>query len=197
MLKKTWYENPTVLLNSWNILPFTKNITKNINSLARLAFIMMILINISNLSQKYHSIPIILLIFSFIMKPIENFSVKKKKYENCRFPTKENPFMNFTAGEYIKNPKAKPACPRDEDVKKACREKFLEGRKDYNVTDFFNRNHSDIAFYTMPVTTAINDQKGFAKKLFGDGGLCRSYGKNCLKNIDNKYHRSRFYYRNY
>ena len=195
--KKIWYENPTVLLKSWNMVPFTKNITENSNSLARLAIIIIVLINMSNVSQTYHSIPVILLIFSFIMKPVEKFTIAKRKYKKCRFPSKENPFMNFTVGEHIKNPKAKPACPRDKEVKKACRDAFLEGKKDYNVTDFFNRNHSDLAFYTMPVTTIVNDQTGFAKKLFGEGGLCRSYGKNCLKNIDNKYHRSRFYYRYY
>ena len=54
--------------------------------------------------------------------------------------------MNFTVGEHIKNPEAKPACPRDEEVANASRIGFLDGKKDYNVTDFFNRNHSDLAF---------------------------------------------------
>ena len=151
------------------------------------------MINIFNISQKYNSIPIIILIFSFIIKPIEKFH-RKKKYEKCRLPTKENPFMNFTVGDYIKNPKSLPACPRTNIIKKEIRNKFLEGKKDYNVTDFFNRNHSDIAFYTMPVTTVVNDQTGFAKKLLGNSGLCKSYGINCLKNRDNRYHRSRYYY---
>ena len=176
------------------MVPFTKDISENSNSLARLAIVIMVLINMSTISQKYHSIPIILLIFSFIMKPVEKFTVNRRKYKHCRFPTKENPFMNFTVGEHIKNPKAKPACPRDKEVKKACRDSFLDGKKDYNVTDFFNRNHSDLAFYTMPVTTVINDQTGFAKKLLGGSGLCKSFGKNCLKNRDNRYHHSRYYY---
>lgn len=192
--KKIWYENPAVLLKSWNMVPFTKNISENSNSLARLAIVMIILINMSTVSQKYHSIPIILLIFSFIMKPVEKFSQTKKKYESCRFPTKENPYMNFTVGEHIKNPEAKPACPRDKEVANACRIGFLDGKKDYNVTDFFNRNHSDLAFYTMPVTTVVNDQTGFAKKLLGNSGLCKSFGKDCLKNRDNRYHHSRYYY---
>lgn len=189
-----WYENPKVLLNDMNLIPFTNNINKNINSLARIAVLLLIYINLNGLSSKYNSIPIIILIFSYIMKPIEKFA-EKKRYSKCRMPTKNNPFMNFTVGEYYRNPSSGPACCVDDPkVKKEMREKFLQDRKDYNVTDFFNRNHSDIAFYTMPVTTVLNDQNSFGRKLLGDSGLCKSFGKNCVKNIDNRYHRSRYYY---
>ncbi len=192
-MSKNWYEKPTVLFESWNIIPFTKDTTQNMNSLARLAIVLLVIINFSDYSQKYNSIPIIMLLFSFIMKPVEKFH-KSKKYKKCTIPTRENPFMNFTVGQHIKNPKVPPACPRNRYIKKQIRKKFLEGRKDYNVTDFFNRNHSDISFYTMPVTTVVNDQTGFAKKLLGNSGLCKSFGINCLKNRDNRYHRSRYYY---
>lgn len=189
----TWYENPLVLLDNWNLVPFTNDINNNINSIARIAVILIIYINFSNISSKYMSIPIIMLIFSFIMKPIEKFS-KNKKYNNCRKPTKGNPFMNFTVGEYYRNPNGPAACKIDKTIKKEIREKFLDGKKDYNVTDFFNRNHSDITFYTMPVTTVLNDQNAFGRSLLGESGLCKSFGKNCVKHMDNRYHQSRYYY---
>ena len=192
-MSKNWYEKPTVLFENWNIVPLTKNTNRNINSLARLAIVLLVIINVFNYSQKYNSIPIIMLIFSFIMKPVEKFH-KSRRYKKCTLPNKENPFMNFTVGQHIKNPRGPPACPPNKYIKKQIRKKFLEGRKDYNVTDFFNRNHSDISFYTMPVTTVVNDQTGFAKKLLGNSGLCKSFGLNCLKNRDNRYHRSRYYY---
>ena len=70
------------------MVPFTKDISENSNSLARLAIVMIILINMSTVSQKYHSIPIILLIFSFIMKPVEKFTLKKKNMKVVDFQLK-------------------------------------------------------------------------------------------------------------
>lgn len=179
-----WYNKPSVLINIDN---------NQSNNLMRLSIFIILLINFTNISNKYLSFAIILIILSLIIKPIEKLE-NTHKYNNCRKPTKNNPFMNFTVGEYIKNPTAKPACLIDKEIRKEMRNKFLDGKKDYNVTDFFNRNHSDLAFYTMPVTTAVNDLKGLGKKLYGKMGLCKSYGINCLKNRDNKYHHSRTYY---
>lgn len=189
-----WYEKPTILLNDWNIVPFSKDINKNINSLARFAILLIIYINFNGVSQKYTSIPLIILLISAVIKPVENFIATNKKNRKYRMPTKNNPFMNFTVAEYIKNPKAKPAHQYSKKIVKEVRSKFLAGYNDYNVTDFFNRNHSDRAFYTMPVTTVVNDQKGFAMKLLGGSGLCKSFGINCLKNRDTRHHHSRYYY---
>ena len=189
-----WYENPTILISEWNILPFSKDLNKNINSLARLSILLILYINFSNISQKYISLPLIILLVSVILKPVEKFITKIRIKKNCRMPTKNNPFMNFTVADYIKNPKTKPACPSTPQVKKDVRYKFLAGNKHYNTTDFFNKNNSDRAFYTMPVTTVVNDQTGFAKKLLGGSGLCKSFGINCLKNRDTRHHHSRYYY---
>ena len=161
----TWYEKPNVLINNWNIIPFTQNTTTNINSLARLSILLIILIYISNISNKYLIIPIIMLFFSFITKPYEKFI--ENKNNKCRLPTNNNPFMNFTVGEYIKNPKAYRACSKDSNIQKKIRKKFLDDKGDYSVTDLFNRDYSLISFYTTPVTTVINDQNKFAKNLLG------------------------------
>ena len=88
MSKNYWYEKPTVLLNSWNIVPFSNNTNVNVNSLARLAIMLIIMINIFNISQKYNSIPIIILIFSFIIKPIEKFN-RKKNMKNVDYLLKK------------------------------------------------------------------------------------------------------------
>tara|TARA_B110000977_G_C11078720_1_gene492139 strand:+ start:2790 stop:3374 length:585 start_codon:yes stop_codon:yes gene_type:complete len=189
-----WYENPTTLINEWDILPFSKDLNKNINSLARLSILLILYINFSNISQKYISLALIILLVSVILKPVEKFITKVNIKKNCRMPSKNNPFMNFTVAEYIKNPTAKPACPSNPKVKEEVRSKFLEGSKYYNTTDFFNKNNSDRAFYTMPVTTIVNDQTGFAKKLLGKSGMCKSFGINCLKNRDTRHHHSRYYY---
>jgi len=46
----------------------------------------------------------------------------------------------------------------------------------------------------MPSTLLVNDQEGFARFLYSGSGKCKSEGQGCSKNIDNRYHRGRYYY---
>ena len=138
------------------------------------------------------------LIYLYYKKDLEKFVDQQKKEKICTKPTIDNPFMNFTVGDQIKNPKRLPACSIDLQIKKDIIKNFYNEFKD-PYQEPFNQmfknkfKPSDRSFYTLPVTTASNDQKGFAESLYGNMGLCKSFNEKCIKNIDNRYSASRYY----
>ena len=196
MTKKLWINNPLILLSNYSkFLPNENNAIDNSNNLARLAIYLYIFINITSINNKNLSLPIIILIISYFIVPLENFIQKQKQLKKtklCTKPTKNNPFMNFTIGDLIKNPIRKPACKLTKKIRNKITKKFLYNKNSYDVTDFFNRKSIERQFYTMPVTTITNEQKNFAIKLYGSMGNCKSNGKNCLKYKDLKSSRSRW-----
>jgi hypothetical protein len=189
-----WYNNPFILLN--NLVDFfpRNDLTREekINAFARLAIYYSVLITVFNLDTKWYAVSVVLLIISFSLGYYENFEDERKTSINCTNPTKENPFMNFTLNDYMKNNTDKPAaCPYDK-VKNTMRDEF---RKDIvpDPADLWGQNISDRQFFTMPWTTVINNQTNFAKWLYGNSGECKNMGLNCDKNRDNRYHQSRYY----
>ena len=185
-MSKNWYEKPTVLFENWNIVPLTKNTNRNINSLARLAIVLLVIINVFNYSQKYNSIPIIMLIFSFIMKPVEKFH-KSRRYKKCTLPTKENPFMNFTVGSHIEDPKREEACNHeDKNVNELITEMF-DNKYLNDSYDLFNRKSNERQFVTMPTTQSFSNQDKFRDALYGGFGKCKSEGIDCAKKLDTRH----------
>jgi hypothetical protein len=168
------------------------NRSEKINALARFALYYGILIIIMEQNQKWLALSIVLLIVSYCLGYYENFEQTEQKKENiCTKPTKTNPFMNFTVGDYMKDVNRPGACSYDK-VKDKMREEF---RKDIvpDPADLWGTNISDRQFFTMPWTTVVNNQSGFAKWLYGNSGECKNLGLNCDKNRDNRYHQSRYY----
>lgn len=102
---KNWISNPSVLFNDiTNIIPNSSDIKKNSVILARLSIFIFIIINITDINKKFNSIPMILLLVSILIIPIENLKNKKK---NCTMPTRNNECMNFVFGDSVYK---KPAC---------------------------------------------------------------------------------------
>jgi hypothetical protein len=192
---KLWFEEPSILVNEWKHFFPTNNLSRNqkINAIARFGIYYAILILLFKQSSKWLSISIVLVTISCYLGYYESFEndLPIEKKEKCTPPTKNNPFMNFTLGDYISNPDRPNACPFDK-VKDDIRNEF---RKDIvpDPADLWGKNISDRQFFTMPWTTLTNDQSGFAKWLYGDSGECKNLGKNCDKNRDNRYHQSRYY----
>ena len=58
----------------------------------------------TDINKKFNSIPMILLLVSILIIPIENLKNKKK---NCTMPTRNNECMNFVFGDSVYK---KPAC---------------------------------------------------------------------------------------
>lgn len=166
-----WIENPLIIFTNFNkIIPNTKSIEENSLRLVRLSIYLLIIINVSDISKKFNSIPMILLLTALLINPIENL----KNNNNCSQPTKDNPFMNFNVMDNVLK-------------KPACKYKYKE------VIDIVKKDLPG-RYNTMPVTTVTNDQKGFALSLYGPNmGRCKSSGKDCGKYINNTYHNTRIF----
>jgi hypothetical protein len=191
-MSKYWYKDPIILTKNLNEFYPKKNYNnvQKINAIARLAIYYGFFIIILKLDNKYLSISIFLLLVSYFL------GISNNKFSNikCVSPTKDNPFMNYTIGDQISDSSRLPACDitdkniRNEQIKNFRFNLFPD------VSDMFGKTITDRDFYTMPSTTATNDQEGFLKFLYSDMGKCKSEGKDCLKHRDNQFGRGRYYY---
>lgn len=194
-----WYNNPSVLFdNMTQILPLN-NLSSNqkINSLVRLAIyytIIVLLINTPYDRKILLSVSIIIILSSFLIKSEEPFNQNLSISSTivlpddlkCQKPTSNNPFMNFTLGDFIQNPNRERGCSyvNNRDAVKQNFNKLI----DMPVVTSNINNLSDRNFYTMPNTGIVNEQENFAKWIFGDSGKCKTTGDDCLKVVDPIYH---------
>jgi hypothetical protein len=191
-----WLNDLSVLIENYKEF-FPKKNMNNINkanALMRFAIYYSFLLIILKLDTSWLTVSIILILFSILMGTSENFNSEQK---TCTSPNKNNPYMNFILGDQITNPQRTKAC--DLDLKTRNEElkyfrKNINGNSTLDKYDLYSRNNNDREFYTMPSTTIVNNQKEFAHYLFGDFGRCKSEGKDCLKHVDNRFHRGRYYY---
>jgi len=193
-----WLDNPYILIEKKEEFYPNKDmsIEEKANALARFAIYYALIIMLSGLDMKWLSISVILIILSLFLGKTEFF---KSDVNKCTEPTLDNPYMNFIAGDLMINPNKPPACDITD---KTVREKQLKlfrtnkntGKEIVDYNNLYGTTINDRSFYTMPSTTLVNDQNGFANFLFGDFGKCKSEGKDCLKHRDNRFHRSRYSY---
>jgi hypothetical protein len=192
-MTEVWYNNPGILFENLGEFFPTNDLDRigKINAIARLAIYYMISITLFGLNSQWYSVSIVLLIISYFLGYYENFEEVKKTELKCTNPSKNNPFMNFTIGDYMNDVNRPAACSYDK-VKNKMREEF---RKDIitDPADLWGTNISDRQFFTMPWTTVVNNQSGLGKWLYGHSGECKNLGLNCDKNRDNRYHQSRYY----
>jgi len=192
-MTEVWYNNPGILFENLGEFFPTNDLDRigKINAIARLAIYYMISITLFGLNSQWYSVSIVLLIISYFLGYYENFEEVKKTELKCTNPSKNNPFMNFTIGDYMNDVDRPAACSYDK-VKNKMREEF---RKDIitDPADLWGTNISDRQFFTMPWTTVVNNQSGLGKWLYGHSGECKNLGLNCDKNRDNRYHQSRYY----
>lgn len=187
-----WFNNIFMLFQNMNEFFPKKEFNKiqKVNAIARLSFYYSVLICIFKLDTKYLSLSFCLLLLSYYLGSID-FLVNTNN-KKCTEPTENNPFMNFTIGDQIINPNKPAACPVDSVRKDQIKKYRLFAYPD--PKDLFGKVITDRNFYTMPSTTIVNDQEGFAKFVYNDFGKCKSEGKDCLKHRDNRFHRGRYYY---
>ena len=187
-----WFNDPSILLQDMTDFFPTNNLTRTekVNSIARLAIYYAIIIAVFKQDNKWYTVSVVLLIISYFLGYFENFEDVKNDISNCVVPTKENPFMNFTLGDYMNNSDRPAACSYDK-VKTKMREEF---RKDIvpDPADLWGQNISDRQFFTTASTTVVNNQTGLGKWLYGSAGECKNLGLNCEKNLDNRYQQSRY-----
>ncbi len=182
-MTELWYKNLAVLTSDIDQFFPSNHLDNNqkINAIARLSIYYSIIIIVTGKDQTYLTISVVLLLISFMLGSSETFESIESKIKNtkCYKPTVANPFMNFTLADYYKNPGRPKNCPIDE-VREEMIDKFHQ-RLVPDPNDLWGQNISDRNFYTMPVTTVINDSVGFGNWLYGTVGECKSTGKNCVK----------------
>ena len=155
-------------------------------AIIRFAIYYGVLIYILKLDSKWLSISFFLIIIAMFLLSTEGF----EKTNKCTKPTNNNPFMNFIFGDDYNKSKA---CDLSQEIRDKQIQLFRKDSKLLDKTDLYGNNTSDRNFYTMPSTTALNDQTGFAKFIFNDFNHCKVDGKNCLKHRDNRFHHGRIY----
>lgn len=194
---KVWYKNPLVLISNMDEFFPTNDLSKinKINAIVRFALYYSLIIIICKLDSKWLSISVLLIIISLFLGSTEQFSdnMMDAKDKVCFHPKPNNPFMNFTLYDHMKNPNRKEACGYD-NVKQDVRNAY-KSRLHADELDIWGHNITDRNFYTMPSTTIVNDQTKFAewayKSTFENGGNCKEYGGSCLLAIDPRYQKGR------
>lgn len=182
-----WLNNPKVLLESDKIFPNSgMSYDEKLNSIARFALVFLVIVYLMNGDMKWMSFSVTLLVLTVLLRKNE------EKFENafCTPITKENPYGNFTMGDYFKDVGRPSACPA---TIEESHNKIKESFNGMLTEDYYQKNINFRDFYTLPVTKVANDQTEFAKFLLGNSGECKHDGNNCLKNEDPKFHRGRFF----
>jgi hypothetical protein len=187
-----WYNKPQILFNKWDQFFPTNNLSKEekINAIVRFAIYYAVIIVLLNQDLKWLSVSVVLILISYFLGHYNK--IEQENFEStCTEPTKDNPFMNFTLGDYSKDVNRPPAC----DYKKVKDKIKKEFEKDIvpDPADLWGQNISQRQFFTMPWTRVINDQSSFAQWTFGKSGECKNLGINCDKNRDNRYNSARYY----
>jgi hypothetical protein len=210
-LNKFWTEDFTILYRNNNYLEFfpTNNMTKiqKLNSITRYSIYILPILYILSENSVWLLIPIIIIILCVFFYNIEKIDkspknlkknkIKRKKIienlgipeiKNCQKPTNNNPYMNINTSDINKKPEKIKSCDiNDDEIKKDVLEKFNQNLY-RNVGDLYGRHTSERQFYTLPVTTIPNNQKGFAEWLYKTDDNCKYNGVNCLKYSDERYH---------
>ena len=189
-MSELWYKNPKILLSNLDQFFPSTNLSKvgKINAIARFAFYYTFLIILLMQDAKWLSISVILLLVSYFLG-----STDKLKFKNNDVffaPTKENPFMNYTLGDLFDNPERNPGYGYY-DIKDEINKEY-KGQLYSDPMDVWGKYISDRNYYTMPNTSIVNDQTGFAQACFGESGTCKTEGKDCLKYRDPTYNRGRY-----
>lgn len=182
-----WLNNPKILLESDKIFPYNEmSYHDKLNSIARFSLVYLIIIYLLGGDLTWMSFSVTLLILTIILNK------NNETFENsdCFKITKENPYGNFTMGDYYGNVNKESVCPTSLNETE---DKIKDSFNGILPEDLYQKNINCRDFYTLPVTKVVNDQSKFAKFLLGKSGECKHDGNNCLKNEDVKFHRGRFF----
>jgi hypothetical protein len=107
--------------------------------------------------------------------------------QNCRKPTKDNPFMNPPVTDFNDGDVPAACNADDEDIKEKIELNF-NNELYRDIEDLFNVKNSQRQFYTVPVTAIPNDQQAFAEWLYKSPATCKE-GGNCLRYEDIRFKR--------
>ncbi len=189
---KFWLEDFGILFDKNRLADFfpsySMTLVEKLNAMTRLSIFLSIILYLVTKNYLYFFIMILMMLFTvFIFKTqLKNLELYFNSYDSdvniinekvlskpeTVLPSVNNPFMNINL---ITDDKTKaPATPfwNNPEVKKEVEDKF--GYNLYrDVSDVYNKDHSQRQYYQMPSTTIPNDQTSFAKYCFATGPTCK------------------------
>ena len=105
--------------------------------------------------------------------------------DNCRIPTKDNPFMNPQISDYNTKNDHLSSCTsyNNKGIQRVIEKEFNEDLY-RDINDIFGKNNSQRQFYTVPGNSIPNDQDTFAKWLYATPKTCKEgNGLQCAANM--------------
>lgn len=189
---KFWLSDYKILFNTFDFFP-DKNMSKNelLNSFTRYSIIIIIVFFFINSNSIWYYLPLgiiigcLILYYLDIQKQTEDKIQQEKNDYKCREPNINNPYMNVLATQDNVD---LPACNHSNSKIKKDVEKYYKFNLYQNSTDIFDKKNLERQFYTMPVSTIPNDQKGFINWLYKKDGNCKANDIQCLEYEDERYH---------
>jgi len=203
-----WINNISILFNKNKFLEVitlpNMKFNDKLNAIFRLSIYYFIIITIIKKNLKNIFIPILVGIITIIIynnyKQINNIETidindNMAKTKNnvssnnnsgvlgCKLPTKNNPFMNPTIGDFSSGNIEESCYSYNNNVIRDLEEINFDKSLYKDTSDIFNKNNSQREFYTMPVNSIINDQGSFAEWCYGRPPSCKQgNGIQCAAN---------------
>jgi hypothetical protein len=115
----------------------------------------------------------IIFIIMMIIMIIIYYRMENEKKKECYKSTIDNPAMNVTYIDRIKNKERLPACKTD--IKENIQYNLYENEKDINMT----KNQERI-FYTQPITTNMVDMKEYLEYIYGKNNKNCKEDRKCM-----------------
>ena len=167
-----WYTHPADFVtkeNFLNIIPLpSQTFAEQLNAILRFSLYYAVVMSLYRRTLAYLIVPTIiacLTYFAFEIHVRKGEAFDHATQQACRKPTLDNPYMNVPVTEF--SSEVPLACdPLDESIANQIQDNYASNSfRDQD--DLYNRNSGERQFYTMPVTTTVNDQEAFAQWLYG------------------------------
>lgn len=211
MTTPLWTKDLSILYEKkflFEIIPSSDfDVNRKLNAVVRLSLYYSLLLYVVNRKQTISLyVPIVTMLITYVIsmyyKPIgieqSRISLMNSKEgftdedtnklinflnEDCRIPTKVNPFMNPLIGSPTKE-SSKENCEsyNNKGLQREIDKNFNDGLY-RDVNDIFGKNNSQRQFYSVPGGSIPNDQGSFAKWLYSTPPTCKEgNGLQCAAN---------------
>jgi hypothetical protein len=192
---KFWFEQPSFIFDPNRLSEFFPNEKMNynekLNAILRFSIYLSILLMLIKNSYLYIYICIVVAFLTYLLY-VQNKKMKKEEFQlkgnmetatqkkDYSLPSKDNPFMNMLLPDIKYNP-AHKGYKHDDNIRQKIEKNFNHNLyKD--ISDVFNKDHSQRQYYTMPSTSIPNEQDKFANWLYKVPTTCKSgNGTDCNK----------------
>jgi hypothetical protein len=185
-----WYRDPRALVEPAILPTRDMSLVQQMNAVMRLAILFTIIMVLIKRDMRFMFATAFVAGMTMVVLESDRYAKKSREsferarsneYDRytdklCRQPTLDNPFQNVTINDIREDPTRPPACDSARHSVKARVSKFFDTNLYRDIDDIFHKKASDRQFYSTPVTTIPNDQRGFATWLYDLKGKTNAYG---------------------